>query len=128
MSAPQGIQKFSSAGHRDWLEWSGMSLADVIDEDNPTAKLDAVGFLRAPMGALSNFEFLYDEVLVVTRGCCALTSGGKLVVAGAGEVIHVPAGASGTIEAVEALELVYVAVSPFGKVTPAVRQALLAAI
>lgn len=128
MSEPHSIQKYSSTGRRDWLEWSGMSLADVIDEDSPTAKLDAVGFLRAPKGAVSQFKFLYDEVLVVTRGRCALRSRDRLVVATPGEVLYVPAGASGTIEAIEALELVYVAASPFGKVTPRIKQALLAAL
>lgn len=127
MPAPDSIQKFSSTSRRDWLEWSGMSLADVIDEDNPTGKLDAVGFLRAPKGALSSFRFLYDEVLVVTRGCCGLTSRDRLVIAGPGEVLYVPAGTSGIIEAIEALELVYVAASPFGKVSGEVKQALLTA-
>jgi ethanolamine utilization protein EutQ (cupin superfamily) len=121
------IQKFSSTSRRDWLEWSGMSLADVIDEDNPTAKLDAVGFLRAPQGAVSDFKFLYAEVLVVTSGRCALRSGDRLVIAAAGEVLYVPAGTAGTIEVLAPLELVYVAVSPFGKLTPEIKQALLSA-
>lgn len=127
MDTPHSIQKFSSISRRDWLEWSGMSLADVIDEDSPTAKLDAVGFLRAPQGAVSDFKFLYDEVLVITRGRCALRSGDRLVSAGAGEVLYLPAGTAGTIEVLAPLELVYVAVSPFGKLTPEIKQALLSA-
>ncbi|MFZ5673772.1 MAG: hypothetical protein ACOZAM_12495 [Pseudomonadota bacterium] len=127
MAEPCSIQKFSSISRRDWLEWSGMSLADVIDEDNPTAKLDAVGFLRAPQGAVSDFKFLYDEVLVITRGRCALRSRDRLVIAAAGEVLYVPAGTAGTIEVLASLELVYVAVSPFGKLTPEIKQSLLPA-
>lgn len=127
MFDPHKIQKFSSLSRRDWLEWSGMSLADVIDEDNPTARLDAVGFLRAPEGAVSAFKFLYDEVLTITRGRCALRSRDRLVIAGAGEVLYVPSGTAGTIEVLAPLELVYVAVSPFGKLTPEIKQALLSA-
>lgn len=127
MFDPHTIQKFSSTGRRDWLEWSGISLADVIDEDSQAAKLDAVGFLRAPEGAASYFNFLYDEVLVITRGRCALRSRDRFIVAALGDVLYVPAGTSGRIEAVEALELVYVAASPFGKFTCEMKQALLTA-
>lgn len=126
MFNPQYVQKFSSAMPWEWFDWSGMSLADVVDEDSPSARLDAVGFLRAPAGVTSEFKFLYDEVLVVTRGRCALRSADRLVVAAPGEALYVPAGTSGTIEAVNTLELVYVAVSPFGKLSPEMKQALLA--
>jgi len=127
MFDPRKVQKFNSASPRDWHTWSGMSLADVIDEDASAAKLDAVGFLRAPAGAISSFKFLYDEVLVVTRGRCALRGRDRLIVATPGEALYVPAGTSGAIEAIDPLELVYVAVSPLGKLSPEMKHALLTA-
>ena len=55
-----------------------------------TLKLGAVGFLRAPAGARSAFEFPYDEVLVVTRGTCTGRSEERDATAGAGEVVSLP--------------------------------------
>ena len=66
-------------------------------------------------------------MLVITRGRCALRSRDRLVIAAAGEVLYVPAGTAGTIEVLASLELVYVAVSPFGKLTPEIKQSLLPA-
>ena len=40
------IRKFTASSARDWMEWSGARLVDVLNEDAvPTAKLGAVGFL-----------------------------------------------------------------------------------
>jgi ethanolamine utilization protein EutQ (cupin superfamily) len=124
----QNIQKFTSAGARDWMEWSGISLADVVNEDEaPLAKLGAVGFLRAPKGSSSSFEFPYDEVLIVTMGICILRSKDRLITATQGEVLYLPARTPGTFEAVEAVELVYVASSPYGEANREIKASLLAA-
>lgn len=121
------IQKFTSAGARDWMEWSGISLCDVVNEDEASeAKLGAVGFLRAPKGSTSSFEFPYDEVLVVTMGTCIIRSKDKLITAIQGDVIYLPARISGTFEAVEAVELVYVASSPYGEANREIKASLLA--
>ena len=45
---PTLIQLFTAETARDWMEWSGFALADVVNEDEaPAAKLGAVGFVRA---------------------------------------------------------------------------------
>jgi ethanolamine utilization protein EutQ (cupin superfamily) len=83
---------------------SGTLLADVANEDDaPAMKLGAIGFTRAPAGADSEFEFEYDEALIVTKGACTIRSGGDSVSAGVGEVVYLPAGMPGTFHADEAL-------------------------
>jgi ethanolamine utilization protein EutQ (cupin superfamily) len=79
--------------------WSGrgVALADVANEDeSPTMKLGAVGFTKAPAGSDSQFEFEYDEVLVVTSGRCTVTSGNRALTAEPGEVVYLPANVPGT--------------------------------
>jgi ethanolamine utilization protein EutQ (cupin superfamily) len=120
------VQKFTIATATDWMEWSGIELADVVNEDEtPGVKLGAVGFTRAPKGSSSDFEFAYDEVLVLTKGNCTVTSQGKTLTAGPGEVIYLPAGVSGTFYANEDLELAYVASSPYGEVNRDIKASLL---
>ena len=121
------VEKFSSEAATDWMEWSGIALTDIVNEDEtPAAKLGGVGFTRAPRGSSSDFTFAYDEVLVVTRGRCSVESGGRIVTAGVGEVIYLPAGAAGTFIADEDMELVYVASSPYGAVNREIKASLLA--
>jgi ethanolamine utilization protein EutQ (cupin superfamily) len=110
------------------MEWSGIALADVVNEDEDQGvKLGGVGFTRAPKGASSDFEFAYDEVLVVTKGLCTVRSAGKALTAGPGEVLYLPAGIAGTFHADEDVELVYVASSPYGEVNRDIKASLLAA-
>lgn len=112
------VSKFASDTASYWMEWSGIALADVLNEDEtPGVKLGAVGFTRAPAGSSSDFQFPYDEVLVVTKGRCMVASGDDTFAAEAGEVIYLPAGVAGTFRADEDMELVYVASSPYGEVT-----------
>ena len=114
---PQNVQKFNGGEASDWMEYSGFLLADVVNEDEaPDAKLGAVGFTRSRKGASSEFDFAYDEVLVVTKGRCTVSSRGRTLTAGPGEALYLPAKVPGEIHAVEDLELVYVASSPYGKV------------
>lgn len=121
------IEKFSSDAATEWMEWSGIALADVVNEDEtPAARLGGVGFSRAPRGSSSDFTFAYDEVLVVTKGKCSVESGGRTVTARVGEVIYLPAGVAGTFLADEDLELVYVASSPYGAVNRDIKASLLA--
>lgn len=48
---PQNVQKFVSDEATDWMEYSGFSLADVVNEDEaPQAKLGALGFTRSRKG------------------------------------------------------------------------------
>lgn len=120
------IRKFTAAAARDWMEWSGAKLVDVLNEDEmPTAKLGAVGFLRAPRGATSDFIFAYDEVLVVTRGRCTIASRDAWQTAGPGDVFYLPAGTPGSFNALDDVELVYVASSPYGAVNRTIRAVLL---
>lgn len=122
------IQKFVAGKVRDWMEWSGTKLVDVLNEDEaPTSKLGAIGFLRAPRGATSDFEFTYDEVLIVIRGRCTVASRDEWQTAGPGEVLYLPAGTPGTFNALEDLELVYVASSPYGEVNRVTKASLVAA-
>lgn len=122
------VEKFTSAAARDWMEWSGIALADVVNEDEtPGVKLGAVGFTRAPAGSRSEFEFPYDEVMVVTSGRCSVESGGETLTAGPGEVIYLPAGVAGAFRADEDVELVYVASSPYGEANREAKAELLAA-
>lgn len=122
------IRKFTVTAARDWMEWSGVRLVDVLNEDEmPAAKLGAIGFLRAPQGATSDFIFAYDEVLVVTKGRCTVASRDEWQTAGPGEVLYLPAGTPGTFNALEDVELVYVASSPYGAVNRAVKAVLLEA-
>lgn len=120
------IRKFTAASAQDWMEWSGAKLVDVLNEDEvPTAKLGAVGFLRAPRGATSDFIFAYDEVLVVTKGRCTVASRDAWQTAGPGDVFYLPAGTPGSFNAIEDVELVYVASSPYGAVNRTIRAVLL---
>jgi ethanolamine utilization protein EutQ (cupin superfamily) len=113
---PDRVEKFTTDGAEEWMTYSGMSLADVANEDDvPVMKLGAVGFLQAPAGAVSTFDFPYDEVLVVTRGRCTVRSEHAEVVAAAGEVVYLPAGVPGSFAAETDLELVYVASPPYGE-------------
>jgi ethanolamine utilization protein EutQ (cupin superfamily) len=123
---PGNVQKFTSDGAGEWMEYSGFALADVVNEDeDPAAKLGALGFTRSARGATSQFEFAYDEVLVVTKGSCTISSRGREVTAGPGEVLYLPAGVPGEIRADEDLEIVYVASSPYGEVNRAAKAELL---
>jgi ethanolamine utilization protein EutQ (cupin superfamily) len=105
----------------------GTDLADVLNEDTDDGlKLGAVGFTKAPAGAGSEFEFAYDEVLVVTRGRCTVRSEGVDRTAAVGEVIYLPAGVPGSFHADTDVELVYVASSPYGEVNREAKAQLLA--
>jgi ethanolamine utilization protein EutQ (cupin superfamily) len=120
------IERFAIDEARDWMEWSGIALADVANEDDvPEMKLGAVGFLRAPRGVRSQFEFAYDEVLVVTSGRCTVRGDGVAVSVSRGEAVYLPAGTPGAFEADEELELVYVASSPYGEVNRGAKAELL---
>ncbi|HTV67256.1 MAG TPA: hypothetical protein VMF90_01855 [Rhizobiaceae bacterium] len=120
------VQKFTSDAATEWMEYSGFSLADVVNEDeHPDAKLGALGFTRSRKGATSQFEFAYDEVLVVTKGSCTVRSGGQTLTAKLGETLYLPAGVPGEIRADEDLEIVYVASSPYGEVNRAAKAELL---
>jgi ethanolamine utilization protein EutQ (cupin superfamily) len=116
-TASRPVRKFTIGEARDWMVWEGVALADVVNEDDtPAVKLGAVGFLRAPWGVSTSFEFAYDEVLVVTKGRCTVAFSGDEVTAGPGEVIYLPAGTPGSFRTDEDTELVYVASSPYGEV------------
>lgn len=122
----RSVRKFTVETARDWMEWDGISLADVVNEDEtPGVKLGAVGFTRAPKGATSSFEFAYDEVLIVTSGVCTILTGAGSVTAKTGEVIYLPAGVPGTFVADEDTTHVYVASSPYGEVNREAKAALL---
>lgn len=122
------VQKFTIGEARNWMVWERVALADVVNEDEtPDVKLGAVGFLRAPWGVTTRFEFAYDEVLVVTKGRCTVTFDGGELTAGRGEVIYLPAGMPGSFRTEEDTELVYVASSPYGEVNRRVRAELLGA-
>lgn len=125
---PMRIQLFTAETTRNWMEWKGFMLADVVNEDEtPTTKLGAVGFIRAPKGSKSEFDFAYDEVVIVTKGRCRVRSMSGVVTANPGEVIYLPAHLPGTFEALDALELVYVASSPYGEVNREIKAQLLTA-
>lgn len=122
------VKKFTIAEARDWMVWEGVALADVVNEDDtPDVKLGAVGFLRAPWGVTTSFEFAYDEVLIVTKGRCTVSFGNKELTAERGEVIYLPAGTPGSFRTEEDTELVYVASSPYGEVNRQAKAALLGA-
>ena len=124
----RNVRKFAIDDATDWMEWSGIALADVVNEDEaPDAKLGAVGFTRAPKGASRSFEFAYDEVLIITKGVCTIRGGANVLTARLGEVLYLPAGVAGTFHADEVLELVYVASSPYGAVNREVKASLLSA-
>ena len=121
------VEKFTIDGADEWMHYSGTDLADVLNEDTDEGlKLGAVGFTKAPAGAGSEFEFAYDEVLVVTRGRCTVRSEGVDRTAEVGEVIYLPAGVPGSFHADTDVELVYVASSPYGEVNREVKAQLLA--
>ncbi len=112
-----GVFRFTIADAGDWMVYSGTELADVVNEDEHSwAKLGAVGFTRAKAGAQVPFEFAYDEVLVVTRGRCAVSHGSQRFSAGPGEVLYLRAGEPAVFHAEEDVEIVYVASSPYGAV------------
>lgn len=122
----RSVQKFTIHDAKDWMEWSGFALADVVNEDEtPEVKLGGVGFTRAPKGSRTSFEFAYDEVIIVTKGSCTVSSRGASLTAHLGEILYLPAGAPGTFEAIEDLELVYVASSPYGEVNREIKASLL---
>lgn len=124
---PLRIQLFTAETTRNWMEWSGFALADVVNEDEaPAAKLGAVGFVKAPKGAKTDFDFAYDEVVIVTKGRCRVRSLSGVVTAGPGELIYLPAHLPGTFEALDEIELVYVASSPYGAVNREIKAQLLA--
>ena len=125
----QAVQKFIIGGANEWMEYSGVSLADVINEDETkSSKLGGVGFGRAPKGSSTDFEFAYDEVLVVTKGSISVSSQGKIVTMQAGEIVYLPAGIAGVFMAVSDAEFVYVASSPYGEVNRDAKASLLATI
>jgi ethanolamine utilization protein EutQ (cupin superfamily) len=120
------VRRFTGDDADQWMEYSGVALVDVLNEDDVASmKLGAVGFLRAPAGAHSTFDFAYDEVLVVSRGSCTVRSEGAEVHAGAGEVVYLPARVPGSFEANTELELVYVASPPYGEVNREAKARLL---
>lgn len=122
----RGVWKFTIQGAQDWMEYSGVSLADVVNEDEtPGFKLGAVGFVRAPKGSQTSFDFAYDEVLIVTRGSCTVRSDDQALTARVGEVLYLPARVPGTFHADEEVELVYVASSPYGEVNRETKATLL---
>ena len=124
----RAVRKYTIGDARDWMVWEGVALADVVNEDEtPEVKLGGLGFLRAPKGVTTKFEFAYDEVLVVTKGVCTVTSGGRSVTMKAGEVVYLPAGTPGTFRTDEDIELVYVASSPYGEVNRQAKAELLGA-
>jgi ethanolamine utilization protein EutQ (cupin superfamily) len=124
----RSVQKFTIDEATDWMEWSGTALADVVNEDEmPGVKLGAVGFTRASKGASSEFQFAYDEVLIITKGSCSIRSQGNVLTAHPGEVLYLPAEVPGTFVADEDVELVYVASSPYGEVNREVKASLLRA-
>ena len=122
------IEKYTIEGAEDWMEWSGVRLADVANEDDDQAmRLGAVGFLSAPAGARSEFDFPYDEVLVVTKGRCTVTTDtGDEVSVAASEAVYLPAGRPGRFRADTDLELVYIASSPYGAANREAKAELLA--
>jgi quercetin dioxygenase-like cupin family protein len=125
----RSVEKFTSDTAKDWMEWSGFALADVVNEDEtPNAKLGGVGFTRSPKGSSSSFDFAYDEALIVTKGRCTIRSLDSVLTAGVGEVLYLPARVPGTIHADEELELVYVASSPYGEVNREIKAELLSAV
>jgi ethanolamine utilization protein EutQ (cupin superfamily) len=127
MTEIRTIRKYTADNATDWMEWSGIALADVVNEDEmPFAKLGGVGFTRAPKGSSSDFEFAYDEVLVVTKGRCSVRSGEMTTTVHPGEVVYLPAGVAGTFVADDDVELVYVASSPYGEVNREIKAQLLA--
>jgi ethanolamine utilization protein EutQ (cupin superfamily) len=120
------IRKYTMATARDWMVWEGVSLADVVNEDEmPEVKLGAVGFLRAPSGVTTSFSFPYDEVLVVTRGRCTVILDTGELTAAAGEVVYLPAGTPGNFRTDEDTEIVYVASSPYGEANRQAKASLL---
>ncbi|MBA3446658.1 MAG: cupin domain-containing protein [Pseudaminobacter sp.] len=122
------VQKFAIDEARDWMEWEGVSLADVVNEDEtPDVKLGAVGFMRSPKGVTTNFQFAYDEVLVITKGACTVRTANETVTVRAGEVVYLPAGTPGSFHTDEDAELVYVASSPYGEVNKEAKASLLTA-
>jgi ethanolamine utilization protein EutQ (cupin superfamily) len=122
----RSVQKFTIETARDWMEWEGISLSDVVNEDEtPDMKLGAVGFTRAPKGASSSFEFAYDEVLIITSGVCTVRTAAGSITVKAGEIIYLPAGVQGTFLADEDTTHVYVASSPYGEVNRETKAALL---
>lgn len=124
--AKRGIRTFTIGDAQDWMEYSGTSLADVLNEDEtPGIKLGAVGFARAPAGAASDFDFAYDELLVVTKGRCTIQCEHETVTVDVGEVIYLPAGTPGRFHADEESELVYVASSPYGEINREAKTTLL---
>jgi ethanolamine utilization protein EutQ (cupin superfamily) len=125
-SSRHGIEKLTADAATEWMEHSGVALADVVNEDeDPRAKLGGVGFLRAPRGVTTSFGFQYDEVLVVTKGRCTVSATGTKVTAAVGEAVYLYAGESGTFHADEDTELVYVASSPYGAVNRDAKAVLL---
>lgn len=123
---PQKFLMFASKDIVQWMEYSGFSLADVVNEDEaPLAKLGAVGFTRSGRDATSHFDFAYDEVLVVTKGSCTVRSRGRALTAGLGDALYIPAHVPGEICADEDLELVNVASSPYGVVNREAKATLL---
>jgi ethanolamine utilization protein EutQ (cupin superfamily) len=126
MSKLRSAVKFGIRDANAWMRHSGVELADVINEDERRdVKLGAVGFMRAPAGQTTQFEFPYDEVLVVTKGRCTVRTQDGDKTASAGEVLYLFANAPGTFHTDEDTELVYVASSPYGEVNRAAKAELL---
>jgi ethanolamine utilization protein EutQ (cupin superfamily) len=126
MSKHRNAAKFTIRDANAWMQHAGVELADVINEDEQRdAKLGAVGFMRAPAGQTTQFEFPYDEVLVVTKGRCTVRTQDGDKSASAGELLYLFAGTPGTFHTDEDTELVYVASSPYGEVNRAAKAALL---
>jgi ethanolamine utilization protein EutQ (cupin superfamily) len=120
------VRKFTIQDAQDWMEWSGVSLSDVVNEDEtPGVKLGGVGFSRGSKGATTNFEFTYDEVLVITKGTCTVRTENETITAQVSEVIYLPARTPGVFQADEDAELVYVATSPYGEVNREMKASLL---
>jgi ethanolamine utilization protein EutQ (cupin superfamily) len=81
------VRKFTIQDAQDCMGWSGVSLSDVVNEDEmPGVKLGGVAFSRVPKGATTNFESTYDEVLVITKGKCTVRTENGTITAQASEV------------------------------------------
>jgi quercetin dioxygenase-like cupin family protein len=108
---PSGVRKFSSSVGDDAIRFSEhIVIAPALGKGEGGSMSAYTSFLRA--GALADLPAPYAELWVVLSGALRVGDAGNAVTVRAGEFVHVPEQAPGTVEALEDTTMVCVSVPP----------------
>jgi quercetin dioxygenase-like cupin family protein len=110
MAVPRShARRFSSAIGDDAIRFGdGILIAPALGKDESETMSAYTSFFRK--GARADLPAPYDEVWVVLSGALRVGAGSEAVTVRAGDFVHVPEQAPGTVEALEDTTMVCVSV------------------